>query len=190
MALDRKVRKFGFRVAGVLAAALVFGSTLAIPGAARAESALGKDKFKVGDVAPDFAIRDITGKEVKISDFAGKKVILLNFWGLRCGACLEEMPYLEAIHKQYSGKGLVTLGVDTDGVDAQTVIDTMKDVEASASYQILVDPEFKATDLYTNFLVPLTIIIDKGGVIRFIHTGFEKGREKEYEEAVKKALGG
>ena len=37
--------------------------------------------------------------------------------------------------------------------------------------------------------VPLTIVIDRKGIIQYIHTGFEKGREKEYEEAVKKALG-
>ena len=44
--------------------------------------------------------------------------------------------------------------------------------------------------LVVSITMPLTIVIDKGGVIRFIHTGFEKGREKEYEDAVKKALGG
>jgi peroxiredoxin len=45
------------------------------------------------------------------------------------------------------------------------------------------------TDVYTNFLVPLTLVIDKAGVVQYIHTGFEKGTEKHYEDAVKKALG-
>lgn len=187
---SQQVGKVACRIVAALSAALLLGFLLAPPAPARAESALGQNKFKVGDAAPDFAIPDLAGKQVKISDFTGKNVVLLNFWGLRCGACLEEMPYLEAIHKQYSSKGLVTLGVDTDGVDTQTVIDTMKDVGVSVSYRVLIDPEFMATDLYTNFLVPLTIVIDRKGVIQYIHTGFEKGREKEYEDAVKKALGG
>jgi thiol-disulfide isomerase/thioredoxin len=74
------------------------------------------------DKAPDFVAKDLAGKEYKLSSFAGKQVVLLNFWGLRCGACLEEMPYLEEIQKKLGPKGLVTLGVDTDGVDAKTIV--------------------------------------------------------------------
>jgi peroxiredoxin len=150
---------------------------------------MGKEKFKVGDSAPDFAIADLDGKAVKLTDFSGKKVVLLNFWGLRCGACLEEMPYLEAIYQKFSGKDVMILGVDTDGVDAQTIKDTMKEIGVSVTYPLLVDAEFKATDTFTNFLVPLTLVIDKKGVIQYIHTGFDKGTEKHYEEAVTKALG-
>jgi peroxiredoxin len=116
-------------------------------------------------------------------------VLLLNFWGLRCGACLEEMPYLEQIWKRYADKGLAVWGIDTDGVDATTIVDTLKEVKVSVTYPLLVDKDFAVTDVYTNFLVPLTIVIDKGGVITYIHTGFEKGTEKLYEDAVKKALG-
>jgi peroxiredoxin len=189
MALGQLRRKVVFRVVGAVGAALVLGSMLVLPGVARAESAMGQDKFKVGDTAPEFATQDTAGKNVKLSDYAGKKVVLLNFWGIRCGACLEEMPYLEEIHKKYAGKGLVTLGVDTDGVDAQMIADTLKEVGVSVSYQLLLDLEFKITDQYTNFLVPLTLVIDRGGIVRYIHTGFEKGREADYEDAVKKALG-
>jgi len=168
----------------VLFAAVLFSG---VPGNLRAEG-MGEDKFKPGDTAPDFVAKDLSGKEFKLSAYAGKQVVLLNFWGLRCGACLEEMPYLDAIGKAYADKGLVVLGVDTDGVDAKTVVETLKEVNVSVSYPLLTDEEFKITDVYTNFLVPLTIVIDKGGVVRYIHTGFEKGTEKMYEEAVKKAL--
>jgi len=175
------------RLLPVLLAGLFLG--IALPGLSRAESAMGQDKFKPGDKAPDFVTKDLAGKEIKLSSYAGKQVVLLNFWGLRCGACLEEMPFLEDLHKRYADKGLAVLGVDTDGVDAATIKETMVEVKASVSYPVLVDQEFTATDTYTNFLVPLTIVIDKGGVITYIHTGFEKGTEKHYETAVKKALG-
>ena len=161
---------------------------VALPVAAAAEG-MGDQKFKPGDKAPEFAAKDLTGKEHKLSAYAGKNVIMLNFWGLRCGACLEEMPYLEEIQKKLGGNGLVTLGVDTDGVDAQTVVETLQEVGVAVSYPLLTDEEFLVTDAYTNFLVPLTIVIDKGGVVRYIHTGFEKGTEKQYEDAARKALG-
>jgi peroxiredoxin len=176
-----------YRTVGVSA---VFAAALcaAGPGNLRAES-MGGDKFKPGDKAPDFVAKDLTGKEHKLSAYAGQKAVLLNFWGLRCGACLEEMPYLDVISKAYADKGLAVLGVDTDGVDVKTVLETLTEVKVGVSYPLLTDEDFKITDVYTNFLVPLTIVIDKGGVVRYIHTGFEKGTEKHYEDAVKKALG-
>jgi peroxiredoxin len=173
-----------------LIVAMALAATLIAPALAGAAGELGQDKFKPGDKAPELVkAAFLDGKEPKLADLAGKRVLLLNFWGLRCGACLEEMPYLDDIWKRYADKGLTVWGVDTDGVDAQTVRDTLKEVQVSVGYPLIVDPDFTVTDAYTNFLVPLTLIIDKTGVIRYIHTGFEKGREKEYEEAVKKALG-
>jgi peroxiredoxin len=173
------------RFLALLLAGLFLG--LALPGGTRAEG-MGEEKFKPGDKAPDFVAKDLTGKEFKLSSYAGKQVVLLNFWGLRCGACLEEMPYLDVISKAYADKGVVVLGVDTDGVDAKTCIETLEEVKVSVSYPLLTDEDFKITDAFTNFLVPLTIVIDKKGIITYIHTGFEKGTEKKYEEAVKKVL--
>lgn len=170
-------------------AALAF--TLAVGGATPGfAQGMAADKFKPGDKAPDFTLKSTTGAEFKLSALtAQKQVVLLNFWGLRCGACLEEMPYLDKIANAYKDKNLVVLGVDTDGVDAGEVIATLKEVGVSVGYPLLVDPDFAVTDVYTNFLVPLTIVIDKTGTVRYIHTGFEKGNEKQYEDAVKKALG-
>ncbi|MBI4914286.1 MAG: TlpA family protein disulfide reductase [Acidobacteria bacterium] len=170
--------------AGALAVALLLCGV--VP--ARAEGGMSDQKFKPGQEAPDFTVKDLAGADVKLSSFEGNKVVLLNFWGLRCGACLEEMPYLEDISKRYQDKGVVVLGVDTDGVGAEDVVATLKDMELVITYPLLLDPEFKVTDTYTNFLVPLTIVIDRKGVITYIHTGFEKGAEKHYEDAVKKAL--
>jgi len=181
---------FERRRIGLMGGVLALGAALLIaatPG--RSCAAMGEDKFKPGDVAPDFTLQDLGGKQVQLSSYKGSKVVLLNFWGLRCSACLEEMPYLEDLHKRYADKGLVVLGVDTDGVDAATVSETIAEVKVKVSYALLVDPEFKATDTYTNFLVPLTIVIDRAGLVTYLHTGYEKGTEKNYEAAAKKALG-
>ena len=149
----------------------------------------GAEKFKAGDRAPDFTLPDLNGNQVSLSSFAGKKVVFLAFFGLRCGTCLMEAPYLEKIHRKYGGEEMVMLAVSTDGVDAKITGQTMKEVGFDVTYDILVDTEFTATDTYTNFIVPLSLVIDKEGVIRYIHTGFEEGTEKKYEKAVKKALG-
>lgn len=171
-------------------AAVLFAVAIGTVGVARAEGGVGdQDKFKPGDKAPDFTLKSLTGEDVKLSSFAAKKAVLLNFWGLRCGACLEEMPYLDKIATSYKDKGLVVLGIDTDGVGVDDVNATLKEVGVKVGYPLLIDKDFAVTDVYTNFLVPLTIVIDKSGTIQYFHVGFEKGTEKHYEDAVKKALG-
>jgi len=170
-----------------LAVAALSAALLVMPAAA--EMDFGMEKFKAGDSAPDFTTTDIDGNKIVFSSFQGSKVVLLNFWGLRCGACIEEIPYLNKMAETYIDKGLVILGVDTDGVDADTVRSTMKDVGIVTKYPVLLDTDFSITDVYTNFMVPLTLVIDKGGTIQFIHTGYEEGDEEDYEKAVRKALG-
>ena len=146
-------------------------------------------KFKVGDKAPDFTLKEIGGKNLQLAAVNKGKVVLLAFWSLRCGACLQEAPFLEQLHKSYAGKGVTLLSVVTDGVDATTTISVMKEVQVAPTYWVLMDPEFAVSDLYTNFVVPHTLVIDRKWIIRYIHTGFEPGDEKKYEAALVQALG-
>jgi peroxiredoxin len=175
------------KTAALLAAVVMAALGAAVP--AGAESGFGEEKFKVGDKAADFTTVDLDGAQVTLSSYQGQKVVLLNFWGLRCGACIEEIPHLNVIHDKYKDKGLVVLGVDTDGVDAETVVSTMKEVGLNPVYTILLDVEFTITDTYTNFLVPLNLVIDKDGIVQYIHTGYAEGDEKDLDKAVAKALG-
>jgi peroxiredoxin len=180
------VRKMFGPVTLALTAVLIVTGSLA--GVSVAQDKGFQEKFKPGDPAPDFTTSDLDGNKYQLSSYKGKKSIMLNFWGIRCGACIEEMPYLEAMFAKYKDKDVVFLGVDTDGVNSDIIKGALKDINLKVTYPLLTDTEFTITDSYTNFLVPLTIVIDKSGIIRYIHTGFEKGREKEYEEALKKVL--
>jgi peroxiredoxin len=153
------------------------------------ESGTDGYKFKVGETPPDFTTLDMEGKEYNLYSFRGKKVVFLNFWGVRCGACIDEMPHLEALSKMYADKGLVVFGVDTDGIDAPLLRKTMKEVGIDVSYPLLLDLDFSITDVYTNFLVPLSLIIDKEGVIQYTHVGFKEGDEKQYEKRIRQLLG-
>ena len=168
-------------------AALLGALATAEAPAALAEGMAGK--FKIGDRAPDFTLQEIGGRQVQLSSANKGKVVLLAFWSLRCGACLQEVPFLEQLHKSYGGKGVAVLSVVTDGVDAAATKTIMKEVDASPSYPVLVDPDFAVSDTYTNFVVPHTLVIDRTGIIRYVHTGFESGTEKQYEAALKQALG-
>jgi peroxiredoxin len=175
-------------ICNIAAIAAVLGAlaTAAVPTAGAGEMAA---KFKIGDTAPDFTLQELGGRKVQLSSANKGKVVLLAFWSLRCGACIQEVPFLEQLHKSYGGKGVTVLSVVTDGVDVAATKTIMKEVGISPSYPVLVDPDFTVSDTYTNFIVPHTLVVDRKGIIQYIHTGFESGTEKQYEAALVKALG-
>jgi peroxiredoxin len=119
-------------------------------------------------IAPDFELRDMDGKPVKLSSYRGKTVIL-NFWTKTCKPCLEEMPALAELAKvARSRKDFVVLTVSTDpGPD--DVRDTLKVVLQGADppFTVLFDPESDVVGgKYGTKLFPETWIIDPEGIIR------------------------
>jgi peroxiredoxin len=153
--------------------------------------ALAQDGW-VGKAAPDFEVTDTNGTPYKLSDLAGDNVVWLNFWGLRCGPCVRELPALEDIYKRYKDKGLIILGINADGVDSAFIkksFDQREDLSSiNISFPLIPDAEFSLIDIYELMGAPLNVIIDRKGVVKFYHEGYEIGDEKQYEEIVKGLL--
>lgn len=68
-----------------------------------------REQLKVGDKAPDFTTQDLAKKDVRLSDFKGK-VIILDFWATWCGPCMAAMPHTQKVAAQYKDQGVVVLG--------------------------------------------------------------------------------
>ncbi len=63
--------------------------------------------------APDFTLKDLDGKDVSLSQFKGK-VVLINFWATWCEPCYIEIPWLIEMQQKYGDKGFTVLGVAMD----------------------------------------------------------------------------
>lgn len=70
-------------------------------------------KFKPGADAINFSYPDVNGKTVSLSDFKGK-VVLVDVWATWCGPCIEEIPYLKTLEKEFHDKDVVFLSVSVD----------------------------------------------------------------------------
>ena len=72
---------------------------------------IGGGPLEIGALAYDFALNDVQGNSVQLSDYAGQPVII-NFWATWCGPCRVEMPELEAAYQAHQEDGLVILALD------------------------------------------------------------------------------
>ena len=175
-------KRFGRPVFGVL----VLLCALVGTGLAADETPAG---VAVGSAVPDFSAPALGGETFRLSAETGSgRVVLLNFWGLRCGACIEEIPHLNALAGKHRGKVSV-VGVNVDGAGANALREQMEKIGLSIAYTVLPDPEMRVVDMFQLAGAPLNAIVGKDGRLKYRREGFEAGDEKALEQAVVDALG-
>jgi peroxiredoxin len=152
-------------------------------------SGVAENKPGKGDPAPLFVVQDLDGNKVSLEEIVKSgKVVFLNFWGLRCSACIEEIGYLNPMHEKFKGKDVVFLGVNVDGAKAEVIKAQMPNMQHQPKFTVLPDPEFKIPDMYNLAGAPLSFVIGKDGVVKYRHEDFKPGDEKEIEEAIRNAV--
>ncbi|MBM3839549.1 MAG: TlpA family protein disulfide reductase [Verrucomicrobia bacterium] len=128
-------------------------------------------------------LKDVDGKPVKSSDFAGK-VVILDFWATWCGPCRQEIPGFVELQKQYGKEGLVIVGVSLDDQGPKIVKPFMKKYEIN--YPIVMD-DGKTADLFGGVeAIPTTFVIDREGKIAHKHVGYAP--KNQFEKEIKALL--
>jgi peroxiredoxin len=118
---------------------------------------------------------------MRLSDYRGKKAVLLNFWATWCPPCRVEMLNIEQAYQYYREKGLEVLAISIDtGTPDSVAHQVSKFVEAlNLSYPALLDVEMKVARKYRVMGIPMTYLIDRAGKIRFIEMGFQDWTDSE-----------
>jgi cytochrome c biogenesis protein CcmG/thiol:disulfide interchange protein DsbE len=133
--------------------------------------------------APDFALKDINGSTVKLSDYKGK-VVLLNFWATWCAPCKVEIPWFIGFETQYKDRNFAVLGVslDDDGWDSlKPYLNQHK-----MNYKVLLGNDDVSKSYGDVDSLPTTFIIDRRGNIASTHMGLVS--KNIYEDEIKKLL--
>ena len=116
----------------------------------------------VGLAAGDFALRDVEGKRVRLSDFRGRTV-LLSFWATWCLPCQKELPAIQKIYEQH--KDMVVLTVDDE--NRATIRDFLKDKHYG--FTALMDPKRTLFKKFAVRFIPTVFVInDEGTIVREI----------------------
>jgi len=157
--------------------------------AIRNENAKLPDAYSLTVLKPgykkiDFTFRDIKGNKVSLSDERFKnKVVIVQILGSWCPNCMDETNYFVSSYQKYHPKGVEIIGLayerTTDFAQSQRTLQQLKD-HFNIPYTLLItgytpnrgDPQ-KSLPMLADFKgFPTTIIIDKKGDVRKIHTGF------------------
>jgi cytochrome c biogenesis protein CcmG, thiol:disulfide interchange protein DsbE len=123
----------------------------------------------VGKPAPDLKLKDLEGKDVSLTDFAGK-VVLVNFWATWCDPCRVEIPWLIDMQAKYASRGFTVVGVAMDdegkSVVAPFIAKERFDVNGQQlpmSYPILIGTD-EAADKFGGILgYPTSFLISRDG---------------------------
>jgi peroxiredoxin len=149
-------------VAGVL---LVLAAVLVTCGDGGSETVQGVNQ---GNRALDFALENLAGEEVSLSDYEGE-VVVVNFWATWCPPCRAEIPDLEAAYQAFKGEGLVVLGVNVQ--DPAQLVEPFV-AEMGMTYPVVLDKTGRVLKDYRAPGLPMSLIVDREGVIQARHVGY------------------
>ena len=139
-----------------------------------------------GHFAPDFTLKTFEGKTVRLSELRGKKVVLINFWATWCPPCRLEMPTMQQIYSEYKGKGFEILAVNIEPDAKEEIRDFIK--ELRLTFPVLLDSNMKVTRQYRLFGLPVSVLIDRQGIIRGKEIGYHDWTDKESRKQVESLL--
>lgn len=131
--------------------------------------------------APDFTLKSRTGENIKLSELRGQ-IVMVNFWASWCGPCRIEMPLLEDLYQEYQDYGFELLGINVDEntADAERLL-----ARIPVTFPILLDPQSSVSKAWQVDAMPTTVLIDRDGMVRYLHRGYRSGEEKIYAERLR-----
>ncbi len=140
----------------------------------------------IGHPAPDFRLKDLKGAEVALNEFKGK-VVLVDFWATWCGPCREEMPDLDKLHRQLSGKDVVVLALDVNE-PLETVAEYIG--KEKFTFPVLLADGTDVMDRYGVHAYPTLFAIDKKGVVADVIVGNNPDNASRLQALIEKTRAG
>lgn len=141
---------------------------------------------KVGDDAPSFRARTLNGAEtISNTDLEGK-VVFVDFWASWCPPCLKSLPEFENLQTSFSGRDdvvVLAINLDENPQDAKDFINKI-----NVTYKILADQSGEIPSSFGVNAMPTSYVIDKSGVIRYVHSGYKSGDVSKIKAEIEKLL--
>ncbi len=171
------------------------------------QAKMANQKVRVGQPAPDIALKSPSGKEYSLADLKGN-IVLLDFWASWCGPCRRENPHVVKVYEKYKKQGFTVFSVSLDGVDTRSrsrvqsedqvnqLLERSKDRWVNAIAQDGLAWEYHVSDLkkweslpaatYGVRSIPRTFMIDRDGNIAALNLRGAQQIERELVKILEK----
>lgn len=145
-----------------------------------AQSGSAGDHALTGAQAPSFELpAQVGAKQVSLADGAGK-VMIVDFWATWCDPCKESFPHYQKLVDKYGGE-LVVVGLSVDD-DPKGIAAFAK--STGVKFPLAWDEGQSVSQAYQPPTMPTSYVIDKNGIVRYVHVGFHSGDEAKIDEQV------
>jgi len=122
--------------------------------------------------APDFRLPTLDGRTISLSDYRGKKKVVLTFWASWCGPCRMELPVLRALYQRNTKSlgefEILAISIDDTRPAAQDAAN-----ESQLPFPVLLDLDHHTADTYEVFAIPTLLVVDKKGEVEYGNLGFD-----------------
>ncbi len=132
-----------------------------------------------GKPAPDFTLKTIDGRaSLSLHELQGS-VVVIDFWASWCAPCRRSLPLLASL--EASRKGVKVLAINIDD-ERKNGVEFLKRIRSSLV--ALYDEQKKVVTKYDVPSMPSAIIIDRHGIVRFIHAGYTENDLAEFRKEI------
>jgi thiol-disulfide isomerase/thioredoxin len=140
----------------------------------------------VGKPAPDFELELLDGSKFRLSREQGR-IVVLDFWASWCGPCLQTMPQVDEVTREFA-----PIGVKLVAVNQQEMPDRIREVldRLSLNMPVALDSEGRIGEKYGATAIPLTVIVGADGAVARVFTGGGPTFGERLRTALKEVLAG
>lgn len=126
-----------------------------------------------GNLAPNFSLRSLDGKEFSLSTALQKGPVLLAFFKIGCPVCQFTFPFLERLHQRAKSPEVTVVGISQNGPEKTAAFNK----EYGVTFPVLLDLEEKryvVSNAYGLSMVPTILLVDSDGSVLVCSMGFVK----------------
>lgn len=139
----------------------------------------------LGAPAPALSLPDAAGRTIALESLRGK-VVYVDFWASWCGPCKRSFPWMNEMARKYGAQGfaIVAVNLDRKREDAERFLNA-----TPADFTVVFDPKGDTPRAWQVKGMPSSYLVDPGGTVTMVESGFRDERKAEVEDRIRAAVG-